>query len=177
MTARMPSHLTALDDDPRALEARFGARNYDPLPVVLTRGEGVTLWDDRGHAYLDMMSAYSAVSFGHGHPVLVAALTEQAQRLAVTSRAFHTDRLGPFLRRLCTTTGMDRALPMSTGAEGVETAIKCARKWAYNVKKVHGRVSIAKSATILPLWSCAEAVCAPNKTTPIAALMRSAARS
>jgi len=118
------------------LEARYGARNYHPLPVVLTRGEGVLLWDLQGRRYLDMMSAYSAVSFGHGHPLLVRALSEQAARLAVTSRAFHTDRLGPFLQRLCTMTGMDRALPMNSGAEAVETAIKAARKWAYKVKNV-----------------------------------------
>jgi ornithine--oxo-acid transaminase len=121
---------------PRELEERFGARNYHPLPVTLVRGEGVFLWDDQGRRYLDMMSAYSAVSFGHSHPALVQALTEQAARLAVTSRAFHTDCLGPFLARLCRDTGMDRALPMNTGAEAVETAIKAARKWGYKVKGV-----------------------------------------
>jgi ornithine--oxo-acid transaminase len=104
--------------------------------VVLSRGEGVWLWDDQGRRYLDMLSAYSAVSFGYGHPRLLAALNDQARRLAVTSRAFFNDRLPPFLARLCEVSGMDRALPMSTGAEGVETAIKCARKWAYVVKKV-----------------------------------------
>ncbi|MGZ5036036.1 MAG: ornithine--oxo-acid transaminase [Usitatibacter sp.] len=117
-----------------ALERQYGATNYDPLPVVLSRGEGVWLWDDQGRRYLDMLSAYSAVSFGYGHPRLLAALNRQAQRLAVTSRAFFSDRLPPFLEKLCEVTGMDRALPMSTGAEGVETAIKCARKWGY-VKK------------------------------------------
>jgi len=119
-----------------ALEKRFGATNYAPLPVVLARGEGVWLWDDQERRYLDMLSAYSAVSFGYGHPRLLAALTQQAQRLAVTSRAFYSTTLPPFLARLCEVTGMDRALPMSTGAEGVETAIKCARKWAYTVKHV-----------------------------------------
>jgi ornithine--oxo-acid transaminase len=118
------------------LERRFGARNYDPLPVVLSRGEGVWLWDVDGRRYLDMLSAYSAVSFGYGHPRLLAALYGQAQRLAVTSRAFHGDRLPAFLARICELTGQDRALPMSTGAEGVETAIKVARKWGYVVKKV-----------------------------------------
>jgi len=122
--------------DKIALEKRYGATNYAPLPVVLSRGEGVWLWDDEGRRYLDMLSAYSAVSFGYGHPKLLAALTEQATRLAVTSRAFYSDTLPPFLAKLCEITGMDRALPMSTGAEGVETAIKCARKWAYRVKKV-----------------------------------------
>jgi ornithine--oxo-acid transaminase len=119
-----------------ALERRHGATNYDPLPIVLTRGQGVWLWDEDGKRYLDMLSAYSAVSFGYGNPRLVKVFTEQAQRLAVTSRAFHSDRLPPFLAKLCEVTGMDRALPMSTGAEGVETAIKCARKWAYKVKGV-----------------------------------------
>jgi ornithine--oxo-acid transaminase len=128
---------------PIVLEALYGAHNYHPLPVVLTRGEGVHLFDDQGRRYLDMMSAYSAVSFGHAHPVLVRALTEQAQRLAITSRAFHTDRLGPFLATLCRMTGMDRALPMNSGAEAVETAIKAARKWAYKVKGVpDGRAQI-----------------------------------
>jgi ornithine--oxo-acid transaminase len=119
-----------------ALERQYGATNYAPLPVVLSRGEGVWLWDVEGRRYLDMLSAYSAVSFGYGHPRLLAALEKQARRLAVTSRAFHSDTLPPFLARVCEITGMDRALPMSTGAEAVETAIKCARKWAYTVKKV-----------------------------------------
>jgi len=118
------------------LEHRHGADNYHPLPVVLNRGEGVWLFDEQGRRYLDMMSAYSAVSFGHSHPALVAALTEQAGKLAITSRAFHTDRLGPFLKTLCRLTGMARALPMNSGAEAVETAIKAARKWAYKVKRV-----------------------------------------
>jgi ornithine--oxo-acid transaminase len=121
-----------------ALERQYGATNYAPLPVVLSRGEGAWLWDVDGRRYLDMLSAYSAVSFGYGHPRLLAALREQAGRLAVTSRAFHSDRLPPFLQKLCEVTGMDRALPMSTGAEGVETAIKCARKWGYKVKGIPG---------------------------------------
>ncbi len=119
-----------------AQETRYGAHNYHPLPVVLARGEGVYLFDTAGRRYLDMMSAYSAVSFGHSHPVLVRALTDQAQRLAVCSRAFHTDQLGPFLAKLCEVTGMHSALPMNTGAEAVETAVKAARKWAYKVKGV-----------------------------------------
>ena len=130
-----------------ALERQYGATNYDPLPVVLSRGEGVWLWDDQGRRYLDMLSAYSAVSFGYGHPRLLAALNAQAKRLAVTSRAFYSDRLPPFLAKLCEVTGMDRALPMSTGAEGVETAIKCARKWGYVVKKIpDGRAQIITCA-------------------------------
>lgn len=133
--------------DPIALERRHGARNYDPLPVVLERGEGVWLWDTAGRRYLDMMSAYSAVSFGHANPVLVAALAAQAKTLAVTSRAFHTAGLGAFLERVCRLTGMDRALPMNTGAEAVETAIKAARKWAYTVKRVaEGRAEIVVAA-------------------------------
>ncbi len=133
--------------DKIALEKRYGATNYAPLPVVLARGEGVWLWDEDGRRYLDMLSAYSAVSFGYGHPKLLKVFTEQAQRLAVTSRAFHSSTLPPFLARLCEVTGMDRALPMSTGAEGVETAIKCARKWAYTVKKVpDGRARIITCA-------------------------------
>jgi ornithine--oxo-acid transaminase len=111
------------------------ARNYDPLPVTLVRGKGVHVWDDAGRRYLDMMSAYSAVSHGHAHPTLVAALTEQAQRLAIVSRAFNTDRLMPFLERACSMSGMDMALPMNTGSEAVETAIKAARKWGYRVKQ------------------------------------------
>jgi ornithine--oxo-acid transaminase len=142
MNARLPT-ATRPRFDPRSLEQRYGADNYAPLPVVLTRGDGVHLWDASGRCYLDMMSAYSAVSFGHGHPKLVAALTQQAQRLAVTSRAFHSDRLGPFLHRLCTMTGMARALPMNSGAEAVETALKAARKWGYKVKGIaQGRAQI-----------------------------------
>jgi ornithine--oxo-acid transaminase len=119
-----------------ALENQFTAQNYRPLPVVLSCGEGVYLWDEAGKRYLDMMSAYSAVSFGHSHPRLVAALTRQAGRLAIASRAFHTDQLGPFLKRLCELTGQDKALPMNTGAEAVETALKAARKWGYKVKAI-----------------------------------------
>lgn len=117
-------------------ERRYGANNYAPLPVVLVRGEGVYVWDDQGNRYLDMMSAYSAVSHGHCHPRLVAALREQAGKLGIVSRAFYTDKLGPFLQRLCELTGFARALPMNTGAEAVETALKAARKWAYTVKGV-----------------------------------------
>ena len=145
-----PDASAPLHDDARspiALERRYGARNYDPLGVTLERGSGVWLFDTAGRRYLDMMSAYSAVSFGHAHPVLLRALTEQAATLAVTSRAFHTARLGRFLERLCDVTGMDRALPMNTGAEAVETAIKAARKWAYKVKGVaEGQAQIIVAA-------------------------------
>ena len=122
--------------DTMQLEAQYCAHNYHPLPVVLTRGEGVFVWDENGKRYLDMMSAYSAVSHGHAHPRLVKLVQDQVARLNIVSRAFHTDRLGPFLARACRLTGMDMALPMNTGAEAVETAIKAARKWAYTVKGV-----------------------------------------
>jgi ornithine--oxo-acid transaminase len=102
----------------------------------LVRGEGVHVWDDEGNKYLDMMSAYSAVSHGHADPRLVKVVQDQAAQLNIVSRAYHTDKLGPFLERLCELTGMDMALPMNTGAEGVETALKAARKWAYDVKGV-----------------------------------------
>ena len=118
------------------LEQRYCAQNYLPLPVVLVRGEGVYVWDDAGNKYLDMMSAYSAVSHGHANPRLVKVVQEQAAQLNIVSRAYHTDKLGPFLERVCELTGMDMALPMNTGAEGVETALKAARKWAYEVKGV-----------------------------------------
>jgi ornithine--oxo-acid transaminase len=117
-------------------ERLYGANNYHPLPVVLVRGEGVYLWDDAGNRYTDMMSAYSAVSHGHCHPRLVKALTDQAHTLAIVSRAFYTDKLGLFLKKICEVTGLAKALPMNTGAEAVETALKAARKWAYTVKKV-----------------------------------------
>ena len=118
------------------LEKRYAAHNYNPLPVVLTRGSGIHLWDEDGKTYIDMMGAYSAVSHGHCHPRLVAALTDQASKLAVPSRAYYTDKLGPFLEKACHMTGMPKALPMNSGAEAVETAIKAARKWAYTVKGV-----------------------------------------
>lgn len=120
----------------RDKERRFGAANYAPLPAVFQRGEGVWLWDTDGRRYLDMMSAYSAVSFGHSHPRLVGALADQAQRLALTSRAFSSDRLPVFLERLCATFGYERALPVNTGLEAVETALKAARKWGYKVKGI-----------------------------------------
>jgi len=118
------------------LESRYSARNYEPLPVVLARGEGAYLWDVSGRRYVDMMSAYSAASHGHAHPRILAALTAQAARLAVPSRAYYNDRLGPFLAELCGLTGLDAALPMNTGAEAVETAIKAARRWGYRVKGI-----------------------------------------
>ena len=119
-----------------ALEDDFGAKNYHPLDVVITRGEGVWVWDVEGNRYLDCLAAYSAVNQGHCHPRIVAALQEQAGRLTLTSRAFRNDQLGPFYEAVATLTGYPRVLPMNTGAEAVETAIKMARKWAYTVKGV-----------------------------------------
>jgi ornithine--oxo-acid transaminase len=118
------------------LEDRFGAHNYHPLDVVLTRGEGVWVWDVDGRRYLDCLSAYSAVNQGHAHPRILAAMVEQAGRLPLTSRAFRNDQLGPYYRELSALTGYPRILPMNSGAEAVETAIKAARKWAYDVKGV-----------------------------------------
>ena len=119
-----------------ALEDRWGAHNYHPLDVVISRGEGIWVWDVEGKKYMDFLAAYSAVNQGHCHPKIVAALVAQVGRVALTSRAFRNDQLGPFLRDLCQLAGFDRALPMNSGAEAVETAIKAARKWAYNVKGV-----------------------------------------
>lgn len=122
--------------NPIELERRYSAHNYTPLPVVLTRGEGAFLWDTEGRRYVDMMSAYSAASHGHAHPRIIAALANQAKRLAVPSRAYYNDRLGPFLAELCRRTDLDAALPMNTGAEAVETAIKAARRWGYRCKGI-----------------------------------------
>ena len=121
---------------PALLEMRFAAPNYAPFPVTIVRGKGVYLWDESGQRYIDIMGAYSAASFGHCHPRLVQALTDQARQLDTISRAYFNDRLGAFLARACTLTGMDSALPMNSGAEAVETALKAARKWAYKVKGV-----------------------------------------
>jgi ornithine--oxo-acid transaminase len=115
---------------------RWSAHNYHPLPVVLERGEGCWVWDVEGKKYLDMLSAYSAVNQGHRHPKIIAALEAQAAKLTLTSRAFHNDQMGPFLHELCEATGFEQALPMNTGAEAVETAIKAARKWGYLKKGV-----------------------------------------
>jgi ornithine--oxo-acid transaminase len=118
------------------IEERLGAHNYHPLDVVLTRGEGVWVYDVEGNKYLDCLSAYSALNQGHAHPRIVQALVEQAGRLALTSRAFRNDQLPLFYQELLDLTGFEMALPMNTGAEAVETAIKAARKWAYTVKGV-----------------------------------------
>jgi ornithine--oxo-acid transaminase len=131
--------LGAGDQAPQSMitmEHLHGAHNYDPLPVVLAKGKGVYLWDEQGRRYMDMMSAYSAVSLGHAHPRILEVLTQQAGELAVTSRAYHNNRLPLLLQRLCKLTGLDQALPVNTGLEAVETAIKAARKWAYEIKGV-----------------------------------------
>jgi ornithine--oxo-acid transaminase len=115
---------------------RYSANNYKPLDVVIDRAEGVWVWDVDGRRYLDMLSAYSALNQGHRHPAIVRAAKEQLDRVTLTSRAFHNDQMGAFLRELCEATGFERALPMNTGAEAVETAIKMIRKWGYEVKGV-----------------------------------------
>ena len=117
-------------------ELKSSAKNYKPLPVVLSKGKGVWLWDTDGNKYLDMMSAYSAVSHGHAHPELIKVLHRQSELLGITSRAFYTNTLGPFLQKLLDISGLEVALPMNTGAEAVETAIKAARRWAYKTKGV-----------------------------------------
>jgi len=143
---------------------RFGAHNYAPLPVVLARGEGCFVWDVEGRRYLDGLSGYSALNQGHRHPRIVAALVEQAQRLTLTSRAFHNDRMGPLLARLCAITGFPMTLPMNTGAEAVETAVKAMRRWGHERKGVpdgqgeivvaegnfHGRTLLAVSLSTDP---------------------------
>lgn len=118
------------------LENKYGAHNYHPLPVVLTKGEGVYVWDVEGKKYYDFLSAYSAVNQGHCHPKIVNAMVQQAQTLTLTSRAFHNDMLGKYEKFVCDFFGFDKVLPMNTGAEAVETALKIARKWAYEVKGI-----------------------------------------
>ncbi|UKS64461.1 ornithine--oxo-acid transaminase [Rossellomorea marisflavi] len=115
---------------------KYGARNYHPLPIVISEAEGVWVTDPEGNRYMDMLSAYSAVNQGHRHPKIIQALKDQADRVTLTSRAFHNDQLAPWYEKICELTGKDMALPMNTGAEAVETAIKTARRWAYDVKGV-----------------------------------------
>ena len=146
------------------MEDRFGAHNYHPLPVVLTRGEGVYVWDVEGNKYYDFLSAYSAVNQGHCHPRIVNALKEQAEKLTLTSRAFHNDVLGPYEKFMTEYFKYDKILPINTGVEAVETAIKLCRKWAYEVKgtpsneakiifasgNFHGRTTTVISASLDP---------------------------
>ena len=118
------------------MEDAYGAHNYHPLPVVLSRGEGVYVWDEEGKKYFDFLSAYSAVNQGHCHPKIVNALIEQAKVLTLTSRAFYNNKLGPYEKFMTEYFGYDRILPINTGVEAVETALKLCRKWAYKVKGV-----------------------------------------
>ena len=118
------------------LEDKHGAHNYHPLPVVLEKGEGVYVWDVEGKQYFDFLSAYSAVNQGHSHPKIVKALTEQAQKLSLTSRAFYNSNLGEYEKKITSLFGFDKVLPMNSGAEAVETTIKLARKWSYEVKGI-----------------------------------------
>lgn len=118
------------------LEEKYGAHNYHPIPAVLERGEGICLWDVEGKRYFDFLSAYSALNQGHGHPKIVGALVEQAQKLTITSRAFYNDCLGEYEKFITGYFGYDKVLPMNTGAEGVETALKLCRKWAYEKKGI-----------------------------------------
>ena len=121
----------SLQDEYIKKESLYGAQNYSPLSVVLERGKGVYLWDVDGNKYLDMVSAYSAVSHGHSHPELIKTIQDQAQKLAITSRAFYTEPFANFLESLTKVSGFESVLRMNTGAEAVETAIKAARRWGY----------------------------------------------
>lgn len=148
------------------LVERYAARNYNPIPVVIERGEGVWVWDAEGRKYLDFLSCFSALNQGHRHPRIIQALREQADRLTVTSRAFHNSQIGPLCRELAELCGLDLVLPMNSGAEAVETAIKVARKWGYRVKGVaadqarivaargnfHGRTTTIVSFSSEPLY-------------------------
>ena len=131
-----PTQTPSQVEDPTRLEDEFGVSNYNPLPVVISRGEGSWVEDIDGKRYFDALSAYSALNFGHRHPRLVAAAHDQLNRLTLTSRAFRNDKLGEFCRRVATAAQQQRVLPMNTGAEAVETGIKSARKWGYEVKGV-----------------------------------------
>ena len=135
-------HLSEKSQHFISLEEKHGAHNYEPLPVVLARGEGPLVWDVDGKQYYDFLSAYSAVNQGHNHPKIVEALSAQAQTLCLTSRAFYNDSLGPYEKMMTELFGYDKLLPMNTGAEAVETAIKLARKWAYQVKGVEKNEAI-----------------------------------
>jgi len=133
---KTPLNHTMKAEDYIRLENQFGAKNYMPLDVVLTRGEGIWVWDVEGRKYLDCLAAYSSVNQGHCHPRILRALTEQAQKLTLVSRAFRHDQLGPFYREICELTQSHTVLPMNSGAEAVESAIKAVRKWGYVVKKI-----------------------------------------
>jgi ornithine--oxo-acid transaminase len=144
--------MSPRDTDFIETEARFGAHNYHPLGVILSRGEGVWVWDTEGIRYLDCLSAYSAVNQGHCHPKILAAMVEQAGKLTLTSRAFHNDQLAPFYVQIAELTGSHKVLPMNSGAEAVESAIKVVRKWGCEVKGVpDGQAEIIVCADILKI--------------------------
>lgn len=130
------AHLSGLSQEKVALEQKYGVNNYHPLPVVLSRGLGARVWDVEDREYLDFLSAYSAVNQGHCHPRILAALASQSAKLTLTSRAFYNDQLGAFEERLCKTFGFDRCLPMNSGVEACESAVKFARRWGYEVKRI-----------------------------------------
>ena len=130
------SQISSRTEEIIALDTLYGARNYAPLPVVLERGQGVFVWDVEGRRYFDMLSAYSALNQGHCHPRIVAAAREQMARLTLTSRAFHNDVMHRFLKKVCALSGFEKVLPMNSGAEAVETAIKAMRKWGYRFKGI-----------------------------------------
>jgi len=132
----MASLQTTIAQDLIQLEDQYGAHNYHPLPVVLERGQGVYVWDVEGKRYFDFLSAYSAVNQGHCHPKIIEALIQQAQKLTLTSRAFYNSKLGVYEQYITNYFGFDKVLPMNTGAEAVETALKICRKWAYEVKRI-----------------------------------------
>ncbi len=160
----MLSTTASLTDELIELEDKYNAHNYHPLPVVLAKGRGVYVWDVEGKKYYDFLSAYSAVNQGHCHPKIIKALTDQAKQLTLTSRAFYNDKLGKYAEFITKYFGYDRVLPMNTGVEGVETAIKICRKWAYQRKGIaenqakiifvegnfHGRTLAAISASVDP---------------------------
>ena len=129
MTSNLQNHLIAKEEV-------YGAKNYSPLPIVLNRGNGVYLWDVDGNKYLDMMSAYSAVSHGHSHPELIKVLIDQANKLSISSRAFYTEPFAEYIEKLSKISDFESVLPMNTGAEAVETAIKAARRWGYFTKGI-----------------------------------------
>jgi len=161
------------------LEDRYGAHNYHPLDVVIEKAEGVWVWDVTGKRYLDCLSAYSALNQGHRHPKVIAALVEQAGKVTLTSRAFRNDQLGPLCKELSDLTGYEMALPMNSGAEAVETALKLARKWGYAVKGIpanqaeiivaannfHGRTITLISFSSEPLYKDAFGPHTPGFTT------------
>ena len=160
----MISQSISSSKDFMQMEDRFGAHNYHPLPVVLSKGEGVYVWDVEGKKYYDFLSAYSAVNQGHCHPRIVNVLKEQAEKMTLTSRAFYNDALGPYEKFITEYFNYDKVLPINTGVEAVETALKLCRKWAYEVKgtprneakiifasgNFHGRTTSVISASVDP---------------------------